>query len=185
MNDHPSRLPLSKPSEKTGTRLGITMVPPGESWPKAVWQTALAYLGNLWFIIKTTLPLMALAGLMAAIVVHVVPMNSIVGLDITISTILVVALFGIFLPVPIALDLVIAATLLAAGFPMIYVGILLFTLGIYSVYSFSIVWTSVSLKVATVLGVVLFGFGLVAGLISEWIYRRELAAMTDSLDLLK
>lgn len=160
------------------------MVPLGESWFTAFRRTVVEYLKNLWFIIKTTLPLMALAGLLAAIAVHTLPMNEIVGLDVTWWAVLLVALAGIFLPVPIALDLVIAASLLAAGFPMIYVGILLFTLGIYSVYSFSIVWTAVSLRVAAVLGIVLVGFGIVAGLISEWFYQRELAAVTGTLDLL-
>ena len=69
--------------------------------------------------------------------------------------------------------------------PSDYVGILLFTLGIYSVYSFSIVWSSVSLRVAVILGLVLTLFGLVAGGLAEWVYQSELSSMSESLDLLK
>jgi hypothetical protein len=45
--------------------------------------------------------------------------------------------------------------------------ILLFTLGIFSVYSFSIVWTAISKKVALVLSVVLLLMGILSGVIVE------------------
>ena len=97
-------------------------------------------------------------------------------------SVLGVAIFGLFLPLPIALDLVIAATLKAAGVPMFYVGILLFTLGIYSVYSLSIVWITLSARVALTLTIVLLVLGIVAGAASEHMHQRDVDQMLELLD---
>jgi uncharacterized membrane protein YraQ (UPF0718 family) len=152
-----------------------------ETWLESAKGTLLEYFKNLWYIVKTTLPLMILAGILAALVVHLVPLDEVASIPVSPFGVVAVALFGIFLPLPIALDIVIASALLAAGVPMIYVGTLLFTLGIYSVYSFSIVWTTLSARIAVVLVVVLMALGICAGLIAETVHQREMQVMLDSL----
>ena len=87
-----------------------------------------------------------------------------------------------FLPLPIALDIVLTAGLIALGVPMIYVATLLFTLGIYSVYSFSILWTTISPRVATVLTLVLMGFGIVAGMLADQFYQHDMNIMLEALE---
>ncbi len=153
-----------------------------ESWPEAIKGVGIQYLKNLWFILKTTLPLMVAAGFLAALVVHIVPLEQVANLPVSVPALIAVALFGVFLPLPIALDIVIASTLLAAGVPMIYVGTLLFTLGIYSVYSFSIVWTTMSPRVAGTLAVVLMALGIVGGLIADQVHQHEMNVMLETLD---
>ena len=125
---------------------------------------------------------MALAGVLAAVVVHLMPLEGIAGLPINTLTLGAAALFGLFLPVPIGLDVVLAAALLAAGFPMVMVAILLFTLGIYSIYSFSIVWTTLSRRVAITLAAILAVFGLVAGAMADYGYEQDMSSMLESLD---
>ena len=135
---------------------------------------------NLWFVIKATVPLMALAGLLGSVAITVLPwevLSNLVPQD-TMITILIgmaiVALIGTFLPVPISFDVIICAILLAAGMPVKYVMVLLFTLGIFSIYSFFIVRQSVSLRAAIVMYIVLAGMGVAAGITAHYAWRAEL-----------
>jgi hypothetical protein len=82
-----------------------------------------------------------------------------------------VASVGIFLPVPIAFDVIITAILLNAGMPVEYAMTLLFTLGIFSVYSFSVIWKYISKPVAVTLVVGLAGLGMVSG-VGAMTYHR-------------
>jgi hypothetical protein len=129
-----------------------------------------------------TLPLMVLAGVVAAIVVQIIPVEEVASIEVGVLSILAVTAIGIFLPLPIALDIVLAATLLAVGVPIIYVAILLFTLGIYSVYSFSIIWTTISHRVATVLAIVLMVFGIAAGLTADQIHQHDMKVMLEAFE---
>ena len=75
-----------------------------------------------------------------------------------------------------------SATLIAIGVPMIYVATLLFTLGIYSVYSFSIVWTTISPRVASVLAIVLLVLGLVAGVVADQFHQHDMRVLLEALE---
>ena len=125
---------------------------------------------------------MVLAGLLAAIVIHLIPLEKVAALDVGVLSMLAVAAIGIFLPLPIALDIVLSAALIALGVPMIYVATLLFTLGIYSVYSFSIIWTTISPRVATVLAIVLMGFGILAGVIADQFHQHDMNILLEALE---
>jgi uncharacterized membrane protein YraQ (UPF0718 family) len=162
--------------------IGSTLPPQDESWLDAAKGVISLYLGSLWYIIKMTLPLMVLAGVVAAIVVQIVPVEEVASIEVGVLSILAVTAIGIFLPLPIALDIVLAATLLAVGVPIIYVAILLFTLGIYSVYSFSIIWTTISHRVATVLAIVLMVFGIAAGLTADQIHQHDMKVMLEAFE---
>jgi len=162
--------------------IGLPPPPLDETWPAAAVGVARLYLGSVWYIVKTTLPLMVLAGVLAAIVIQVVPVDRVASLEVGVLSLLIVAAVGLFLPLPIALDIVLSATLLASGVPMIYVATLLFTLGIYSVYSFSILWTTISPRVATVLAVVLIGLGVIAGVVADQFYQHDMNIMLEALE---
>ena len=95
---------------------------------------------------------------------------------------ILLAVVGLFLPVPMAFDVVICAALLAAGVPVLYVMILLFTLGIFSVYSYFIVATTISQRVAFGLVVVLGALGLLAGATADAYNKWELGRMMDFID---
>ena len=144
----------------------------GEKWFASIWWVALTYLKHLWYIVKTTVPLMLLAGLLGSVVISVMPWNTLSTLmpvgnaALMFGAMFLIAAIGIFLPCPITFDVIAASVLLSAGMPAPYVMALLFTLGIYSIYSFSIVWTAISRNVAVVLTVGLIVMGVLAGYVA-------------------
>ncbi len=171
-------LPSGSPTNLLDTAPTNTLAGPG--WGAAVAWLLRSYAKNLWFICRTTVPLMVLAGFLGAVLVTFVPWSSVATLipDTTmtgvLASMLVVALIGITLPVPIAFDVLVTAILLAAGMPMRYAVILLFTLGIYSIYSLAIVWTGISRRLSVVLFVVLAGLGVIAGVLAEGFHKMQL-----------
>lgn len=148
----------------------------------AMWLTASDLLKNLYYVVSRTVPLMLLAGAMGAIAANVLPLQTLVDLEPTIASLILVALVGIFLPVPVAFDIVVVAVLISTGVPMIYSMTLLFTLGIFSIYPFMIVWRSISGRVAIVLALVLVAMGMAGGIIADHIHQAELEEMMQYLE---
>ena len=72
---------------------------------------------------------------------------------------------GAFLPVPMAFDVVIAYLAMTHGVPLPYVVAILCTLGIYSVYSFSVIGKTISWKLATAAYAAVAALGLAAATI--------------------
>lgn len=149
---------------------GAEDIGPAESrWLTAALWVARDFGTNLLFIVRKTVPLMFLAGFLGALLVSVLPWETIAGLlpregalRLTVATV-GIALFGLTLPVPIALDVVVCAGLLAAGVAPHYVMVLLFSLGVFSIYSFFVVQEAVSFRVASVLSVALLGLSVAVG----------------------
>jgi hypothetical protein len=124
--------------------------------------TAKAYLKNLGRLALTTIPLMIVAALLGAIAVEVLPSSSI-PVTVTLGGIILVALIGTFLPVPMGFDVAAAFVLMARGVPTPYVVTLLCTLGAYSIYSVLILGRTISWRTAaTVFGAVAM-LGMLAG----------------------
>ena len=150
-----------------------------ETWASAVVWVAKNWLASFWNVVKTTVPLMFLAGFLGSLLILILPWNSMADLVPSGSALLVLlnmsvlAIVGIFLPVPIAFDAIIVAILLAAGMPVHYAMVLLFTLGIYSIYSFFVVWREISKPMAAGLWIVLAGFGVVAGVLANTYYKWD------------
>jgi uncharacterized membrane protein YraQ (UPF0718 family) len=142
------------------------------------WTASLKWVGqklfaNLIYIIKLTVPLMFLAGLMGAVAITLLPWQEMASMFVGDHWLLAVfgvvslAAVGLFLPVPIAFDVAIVTALLAAGTPPLYAMILLYTLGIYSVYSFFIIWAGISRQVAVILSGVLLLLGILSGVVVD------------------
>lgn len=154
-------------------------------WPGAAWSVLRTFARNLAWIVRKTVPLMILAGLIGALVVELVPWQLIVsfGAGITHSFTLVLmgalAVFGLILPVPIAFDVVITSALMQAGLPVRYAMPLLFTLGSFSVYSFLILWRGVSRRAAIWCAVVLTGLGVLAGVAAHQLQKWERARLNE------
>ena len=145
---------------------------------QALWDVVRTYVGNLWYIIRMTVPLMLLAGILGVIVATLLPRELLNGLPFAIWILALLCLVGVFLPVPIAFDVVVTGALLAAGLSHGYVLALLFTLGTFSVYSFFIIWQSIGQRAAwlSALAVVLLGLfgGLGAQRYYDWQSERAL-----------
>jgi len=137
--------------------------PKNESLHIAVWEVTRSYLWNLWYIVRMTVPLMLLAGFLGTVAAVFLPGNLILGLQFSLWVLLAVALVGVFLPVPIGFDVVMAGVLLASGMEQGYVMALLFTLGSFSVYSYFIVAQSVGRRAAWMLAATVVVMGVVSG----------------------
>jgi len=157
-------------------------VPSNESWLAAFRGASITLGRNLAYIATRTVPLMILAGLLGAVVVHLMPLTSLLETEPSFLSIAVVALVGVFLPVPVAFDVVLVAVLISAGAPVIYSMTLLFTLGIFSIYPFFIVRNTISMRVAVVLTAVLVVIGVIGGVVADGIYQAELQDMLQYLE---
>ena len=153
-----------------------------ESWFAALQSVFVDLARSLIYIGARTIPLMLLAGLLGAIVANVMPLTEMVAAETTLLSLMTVAVIGIFLPVPVAFDIVVVAVLITAGAPMAYSMTLLFTLGIFSIYPFGIIWTSISRRVAITLTIVLVILGMAAGLVAQEFHRAELDEMFEYLE---
>jgi uncharacterized membrane protein YraQ (UPF0718 family) len=118
-----------------------------ESWTAAAMFTASSYLKSLWYLLRTSLPLMLLAALLGALCIQLLPHNW-VPTHVTFPGILLVSVIGTFLPVPMAFDVFASYIALRSGVPAPYVAAMLCTLGAYSVYSFLVTGRSMSWKAA-------------------------------------
>lgn len=162
----------------------------GEGFLGSVSWFVIKWLKSFWYILKMTVPLMLLAGLLGNVVITFLPWDALVewmpdpesaGLIRLGLTLLILGAVGLFLPVPMAFDIIICAVLIAAGVPEFYVMVLLFTLGIFSIYSFFIVRQVMSFKIALTSATLLVGMGILGGLMTNvltpWNATREQKAL--------
>ena len=110
---------------------------------------------------------MLLAGLLGAIMIEVVPTATLSELEFSLLVLFAVALVGTFLPVPIAFDIIMVSILLAAGIAPAVGMTLLFTLGIFSIYPFMIIWRNMSRQVAMGMFVATLSVGVMAGYVAQ------------------
>ena len=157
-------------------------LPDSESFASALGGTAKMLGKNLGYLVLRTVPLMLLAGFLGAVVANVVPLAAIVNHEATFFTVFLIGLIGIFLPVPVAFDIVVVAILVAAGAPVIYSMTLLFTLGIFSIYPFFIVWRTISPRVSLVITAVLVVMGIAGGYLADYMYEAEMREMMEFLE---
>ena len=172
----------------------LQAVPPTQaeenSWLLAIKWLVVSYLKNIWFIVRTTLPLMILAGILGVVVVTFIPLDTLSDIlpkspmIMVLFAMSITALVGVFLPVPITFDVIVTAVLMAAGMPVKYAMILLFTLGIFSIYSYLIVQQAISRKVALTLYLVIAAMGVVTGAIAheydKWYTAKKEAFLFDT-----
>jgi uncharacterized membrane protein YraQ (UPF0718 family) len=137
---------------------------------------------DFWFIVRMTVPLMLLAGFLGAVGANLLPLEMLKDMPINPITLVAIAAIGVFLPVPMAFDVVIAATLLNAGLPISVVMVLVFTLGIFSVYSFMIVASSMSWRAAFLISGLIVALAVIAGLGTDF-YNAQM--IDRSLDYLR
>ncbi len=156
--------------------------PADETVLAALRGSVMLIIRNLGYVVVRTVPLMLLAGFLGAVAANLLPLGELVDIEPGIVSITLVALVGIFLPVPIAFDLVVVAVLISSGAPVVYSMTLLFTLGIFSVYPFFIVWNSISRRVAIIVTVVLVVLGIAGGYVAEAIYQAQFRDMMDFLE---
>ncbi|PYG27156.1 FG-GAP-like repeat-containing protein [Pelagimonas varians] len=149
-----------------------------ETLGAAVVGVITGYAKNLWYLVKMTVPLMALAGFLGAAVGVLLPQDLIVGLGFGIGILALVTMVGLFLPVPIAFDVVLTGALIASGLSHGYVMALLFTLGSFSIYSFFIIYQTLGIRAAMLMAASIAVLGFASGYgthaYHEWQTKRAL-----------
>ena len=125
---------------------------------------------NISFIVVRTVPLMLVAGILGAIVSHGISLDSLMGDDGFVA-VLIAAAVGLFLPVPVAFDVILVNALFSAGMSPNLALVLLCTLGIFSSYSFMITWQSASKQWATGLSAVILVLAVLVGLFGNQMHH--------------
>ena len=142
--------------------------PPAGFFRSAGW-VLLHFPRNLWRVTVIALPLMLLAGVAGAVLVEVVPWDVLTqaakvhGALPGAAVLLGATAFGVLLPVPMAFDVIVCSVLLNSGMPIPIVAALLATLGIYSVYAWSLLGATLSWRVASVAAAAVFAIGIASG----------------------
>lgn len=150
------------------------------SWMASIKWFCRHYLKNLWFVIKVSVPWMIFSGFLGAAIITFVPWSEFTtwlnGLNQWQHAIglLVASVFGLFLPAPIAFDVIFPSSLLDQGLLPLYTGTLLFSLGIFSVYPFIIIGRYISWKLAIILSVTLIFLSMAMGAASGYLGKLDL-----------
>jgi uncharacterized membrane protein YraQ (UPF0718 family) len=136
---------------------------PAAGWLVPASGTVKQYLKNLARLAATTIPFMILAALLGAIVAELLPAQ-VIPSHVSFFGIVLVAVAGAFLPVPMAFDVAAAFILMMRGVPMPFVVTLLCTLGAFSVYPMLIVGRTMSWRTALQVFAAVIALGIVAGI---------------------
>ena len=144
-----------------------------ESWLNAGGAVAESYGKAFLYIFIRTVPFMFLAGFLGALLSHLWDPSWISTQTPGFLMLSAVAVFGTFLPLPIAFDVMLAHAFMTSHMPINVVATLLFTLGIFSIYSFFIVWRSFSLKLALLLYIIVSILGVVVGYAADYYAEYE------------
>jgi uncharacterized membrane protein YraQ (UPF0718 family) len=141
-------------------------IPVSETWTQALLSTARSFLKSFWYVFRVAFPLMLLAAVLGALVIELLPTQTLIA-QATIGGILLVAIVGAFLPVPMAFDVAIAYIAMTKGVPLPYVVTILCTLGIISVFSLFVVGKTISWKVAAATYSTVAALGALVGLLTR------------------
>lgn len=152
-----------------------------DTWRGAGRWTGRELLRNLWLLFRKVVPLMLLAGLLGAVMINFFSWDRLVdelphtGRSKILLAIASMALIGVFLPVPMSFDVIVVAALFATGLRTDYCAALLFTLGLYSVYSTFVMARFSSWRLALSLFVLVALGGIVTGVATRQIEKPVLA----------
>lgn len=142
-------------------------VPVTETWSQALAATIRSFLKSFWYVFRVAFPFMILAAALGALFIELLPQQALFA-QVTLGGIILVALVGAFLPVPMAFDVAIAYIAMAKGVPLPYVVTILCTLGIISVFSLSVVGKTMSWKIAAAAYATVAALGTAAGLLTRY-----------------
>ena len=156
-------------SRQLDSALAVTCpieIPVSETWTQAFVSIAQSFVKSFWYVFRVAFPLMILAAVLGALVIELLPAQALIA-QVTVGSIILVALVGAFLPVPMAFDVAIAYIAMTKGVPLPYVVTILCTLGIISVFSLSVVGKTISWKVAAAAYATVAALGTLAGLLTH------------------
>ena len=145
--------------------LDLSMPPCEKAFAESALEVLKDYARHFWMLLKPTITLMVLASFLASTLLVLIPWNSLLGVT-GFWRMLIAAALGVFMPVPIALDVMFAGELHRSGINAGYTMLFFMTLGTYSVVPATYLWREVSRK----LSISLFAFFLIAGAGLGWLF---------------
>src|SRR3989338_2027092 len=119
-----------------------------------------SYGKNLLSLVKFAVPMMLVAAVISSFAVELIPFQTIFG-QVSFVGLVVTAMVTVLLPVPIALEVIVAHHLFITHVPAPYVMLFLFTLGTYSMLPMIYIWKEVSKKLALGLYVIFVVLGII------------------------
>jgi len=149
-----------------GDACSITLPPPEdceERFLTVLGELAKVYGRQVWMLLKPTITLMLLAGVVSATMLVLIPWGSVLS-EVTPLRMAFASLISVFMPVPIALDVMFAAQLHQQGVASGYVMLFAMTLGTYSIIPSIYLWREVSKPLAASLFVFFLGVGWLLGM---------------------
>ncbi len=166
-----SRLERSKPlsvltvgGEEMACALPLASLDCTETFGAVLKELGRDYAKNVWMLLKPTITIMLLASLAAAALLTLIPWQSLLS-EVTPLRLAFVSLVSVFMPVPIALDVMFAAQLHQQGVAAGYVMLFAMTLGTYSIIPSIYLWREVSKRLAVLLFVFFLALGWIMGML--------------------
>lgn len=152
------------------------------TWGVTTREAFVEWIKNFLFLVRVSVPLMLVAGVLGAAVIEYVPLEALSGLSPGFWTYLVVAVVGTLLPVPIAFDVVLTAGLMAAGLPAGLAMTLFCSLSIFSVFPALIIARDVSARLSLGLLFAVIVFSIGTGYTAQWLNDRFVEQQTNALE---
>lgn len=135
-----------------------------ESLGQVLRDVSVDYVRHVWMLLKPTLTIMLLASVVSAALLTLIPWSALLS-EVTPARMALVSLISVFMPVPIALDVMFASQLQQQGVSPGYVMLFAMTLGTYSIIPSIYLWREVSKRLAAALFVFFLALGWITGMI--------------------
>jgi uncharacterized membrane protein YraQ (UPF0718 family) len=148
---------------ETACTLPLSSMDCTDSFWKVMRELAADYAKHVWMLLKPTITIMLLASFAASAMLTLIPWEDLLS-QVTAGRLAIVSLISVFMPVPIALDVMFAAQLHQQGIADAYVMLFLMTLGAYSIIPSIYLWREVSKPLAAILFAFFASVGWIAGL---------------------
>jgi uncharacterized membrane protein YraQ (UPF0718 family) len=135
--------------------------------PQQVKEVLLSYGKHLKILSKATIPFMVMASVLSAAAVQWFPFDMLLA-EVTVPRLALIAIISTLLPVPIALDIMVATHLNLNGIHLAYSFLFLSTLGTYSILPMLFLWREVSKPIAFQLFVAFSGLAFLTACIIDY-----------------
>lgn len=146
-------------------------LPPAGASIESTWTVAKElgrqFVGHVWMLTKPTIAIMLAASLLSAAVLAVLPLDELLA-NPSMAGLGLVSVISTLMPVPIALDVLFAAQLQAAGGAPGYVMIFAMTLGTYSIVPAIYLWREVSKRLSVSLFAIFALVGWVLAMLFQY-----------------
>ena len=170
---------LSKIVEDGGTQTCAIEPIRHYGWIASIGWFVLNFAKNLLFVVRVSVPWMLFSGLLGATIITVVPWSEFTAWLSSLNQwqqflgLLITSFFGLLLPAPIAFDVIFPSNLLDQGLSPMFVGSLLFSLGIFSIYPFIIIGRYISWNLAGTLTITLVLLSVCMGMLAGYLGKID------------